>query len=138
MGIVEAIIDRVACAALATTALVTGHAGTMCGGAPAALTASGLVTGFTESGTGNHVFLGIPYADSTAGQNRWKAPHSPATAWGPVRVFNATQYGSTCAQAGISSSLASQSEDCLNLNIWAPANGTKLPVSITSLCRAHH
>ncbi|KAL1625752.1 hypothetical protein SLS54_003224 [Diplodia seriata] len=127
MGIVEALIDTAACAVLATAAIVTGHAGTTCEGAPAALTSSGLVTGAIENGTGNHVFLGIPYADSTAGQNRWKPPHSPATSWG---LFNATEYGSTCAQAGISSSLAAQGEDCLNLNIWAPAHGRHLPVFV--------
>lgn len=144
MGFFDAFIDAATCAVLATSAIVHGKAGTTCDGVPAALTSSGIVTGFTENGTGNHVFLGIPFADSTAGGNRWKPPVSPAKTWG---ILNATEYGSTCAQAGISSSLAAQGEDCLNLNIWTPAKGTNLPVSIPSprprmlhsvTCGGHH
>lgn len=37
--------------------------------APTAFTAQGTVNGFTDA-NGNSVFLGIPYAASTAGQNR--------------------------------------------------------------------
>lgn len=127
MGIVDQLLDSAACLALATSAIVTGQAGTACDGIPTALTSSGLVQGSIENGTGNHVYLGIPYADSTAAGNRWKAPVSPPTSWG---LLNATEYGSTCAQASVSSSLAPQGEDCLNLNIWTPANGQNLPVSL--------
>ncbi|GME60539.1 Carboxylesterase type B [Neofusicoccum parvum] len=127
MGIVDQLLDSAACLALATSAIVTGQAGTACDGIPTALTSSGLVQGSIENGTGNHVYLGIPYADSTAAGNRWKAPVSPPTSWG---LLNATEYGSTCAQASVSSSLAPQGEDCLNLNIWTPANGQNLPVFV--------
>ena len=82
MGFFDAFIDAATCAVLATSAIVHGKAGTTCDGVPAALTSSGIVTGFTENGTGNHVFLGIPFADSTAGGNRWKPPVSPAKTWG--------------------------------------------------------
>lgn len=37
--------------------------------APTAFTAQGTVNGFTDA-NGNSVFLGIPYAASTAGDNR--------------------------------------------------------------------
>lgn len=127
MGIVDALIDTAACLTLATSAIVTGQAGNTCDSVPTALTSSGLVQGFTEDGTGNYVYLGIPFADSTADGNRWKPPLSPATSWD---LFNATEYGSTCAQASVSSTLTAQGEDCLNLNIWTPANGTNLPVFV--------
>ncbi|EKG18823.1 Carboxylesterase type B [Macrophomina phaseolina MS6] len=127
MGIVDALADSAACLTLATSAIVTAQAGNTCDGVPTALTSSGLVQGFTEDTTGNHVFLGIPFADSTAGGNRWKPPVSPATSWD---LFNATEYGSTCAQASVSSTLAPQGEDCLNLNVWTPATGTNLPVFV--------
>ena len=37
-------------------------------------------------------------------------------------MFNATEYGATCPQAISGTSYTQQDEDCLNLNIWAPAS----------------
>ena len=42
-------------------------------------------------------FLGIPFAASTAGANRWKPP-APVAPWGPDPLF-ATKLGPACAQA---------------------------------------
>lgn len=42
-------------------------------------------------------FLGIPFAASTAGANRWKPP-VPIAPWGPDPLF-ATKLGPACAQA---------------------------------------
>ncbi len=76
-------------------------------------TLNGLVQG-TVSGT-SCVFLGIPFAASTANQNRWKPPQ-PATSWSPG-ILSATTLPPNCAS--LSAAGAPQgSEDCLKLNVW--------------------
>lgn len=96
-------------------------------------TTSGLILGFTDTTTvaNNtlHKWLGVPYAADTSGQNRWRPPQ-------PVRVplnhtaFNASAYGPACLQgrADGGNGTSIQSEDCLSINIIAPANATDLPV----------
>lgn len=60
---------------------------------------------------------------------RWKKPQDlPIPANGTAVVVNATAYGPTCPQAIRGDSYSRQDEDCLNLNVWAPAEGAKLPV----------
>ena len=81
------------------------------------------------------VFRGIPYADDTGGSNRWKPPLKPSNYSG---LLDATEFGANCPQTDISPSIFSSpntniSEDCLNLNIWRPANastGDNLPVFV--------
>eukprot|EP01062_Namystynia_karyoxenos_P078992 TRINITY_DN8239_c0_g1_i1.p1 TRINITY_DN8239_c0_g1~~TRINITY_DN8239_c0_g1_i1.p1 ORF type:complete len:548 (+),score=139.42 TRINITY_DN8239_c0_g1_i1:74-1717(+) len=72
-------------------------------------------------------YLNIPYAEPPVGPRRFRLAE-PAGAWEGVR--DATQPGPACVQRN--STLLKlhvrQSEDCLQLNIWAPANATKLPV----------
>ncbi|KAG9844047.1 acetylcholinesterase precursor, partial [Aureobasidium melanogenum] len=48
------------------------------------------------------------------------------------QVINATAYGPTCPQAISTTPYSRQDEDCLNLNVWAPANATgkSLPVFV--------
>ncbi|KAF2020341.1 acetylcholinesterase precursor [Aaosphaeria arxii CBS 175.79] len=87
-----------------------------------------VIEGFRDTHE-NSVFLGIPFADTTGGQNRWKAPQNVPKAQ-PGTVFNASQYGPTCPQAISGTLFSQQSEDCLNLNIWAPSSGSKLPVFV--------
>jgi carboxylesterase type B len=60
---------------------------------------------------------------------RWRAPQ-PIPPTKPGTVFNATQYGATCPQAISGTLYTQQNEDCLNLNVWAPAKGSNLPVFI--------
>ncbi|KAF2111416.1 Alpha/Beta hydrolase protein [Lophiotrema nucula] len=48
-------------------------------------------------------------------------------------VINATSYGPTCPQAISSTLYSQQDEDCLNLNVWAPASDKKLPVHISMI-----
>lgn len=45
-------------------------------------------------------------------------------------MFNATHYGATCPQAISGTLYTQQDEDCLNLNVWAPAEGANLPVFV--------
>lgn len=68
------------------------------------------------------VFKGIPYAAAPVGRLRWKAPQ-PVTPWNVVR--SATDFADDCIQnkAEWDPARSSQkmSEDCLGINIWAPA-----------------
>ena len=77
-------------------------------------------------------FLGLPYAAPPVGDLRWKAPQ-PAAKWKGDR--DATKFGAHCAQGRVFDDMVFQdagpSEDCLFLNVYAPANATdksKLPV----------
>ena len=88
-------------------------------------TASGLVTGVPAALDGITVYKGIPYAASTAGPNRWRAPQ-PAPSWKGVRA--ADTWGAACPQpvTGIAADkLPPLSEDCLNLNVWTGAAGSR-------------
>jgi para-nitrobenzyl esterase len=71
------------------------------------------------AGADIHVFKGIPYAAPPLGALRWRPPQ-PVTPWQGVR--DATQYGADCMQKVRTRSQApAVSEDCLTLNVWAPA-----------------
>src|SRR2546430_2139864 len=73
--------------------------------------------------------LGVPYAVPPVGVLRWQAPR-PAPPWSGVRA--ATAFGPHCAQPATPFGQASMSEDCLYLNVFAPAGrGTgRLPVMV--------
>ncbi|THW82438.1 carboxylesterase [Aureobasidium pullulans] len=88
----------------------------------------GTVKGFADA-SGNSVFLGIPFAETTGGENRWKAP-IPKSKLKKGDVITATAYGPTCPQAISNDAYSRQDEDCLNLNVWAPAEGKDLPVFV--------
>jgi len=81
------------------------------GDRPTALTESGVVVG-RRTGTMNE-FLGIPYAAPPVGALRWRPPKRYG--FFPGHIFQATQFGSECAQPG-----GSDSEDCLFLNVFTP------------------
>jgi len=80
-------------------------------------------------------FKGIPYAQPPLGPLRWQPPRALAPA--PV-LRGATEYGPACPQSALSGDTlniaapANQSEDCLKLNIWTPAQRAtaKLPVMV--------
>lgn len=82
---------------------------------------------------GLRVFKGIPYAASPVGERRW-APPAEASKWEGVR--DAADFGPACIQpiprAGsiYASPLKAMSEDCLSLNIWAPAKAKAAPVLV--------
>ncbi|PWY75063.1 alpha/beta-hydrolase [Aspergillus heteromorphus CBS 117.55] len=77
------------------------------------------------------VWKNIPFAATTGGQNRWKAPQ-PASGWNGTR--DAKSFGNVCPSATSGDNDYTIDEDCLNLNIWSPANSTdaKLPVVMWS------
>jgi para-nitrobenzyl esterase len=73
-------------------------------------------------------FLGIPYAGTTAGANRWKPPQPRAT-WAPS-VINATTGSPQCANAVQPAGTPRGSEDCLFLNIWTRGLGPVQPAPV--------
>ncbi|KAI6758503.1 hypothetical protein HG530_010743 [Fusarium avenaceum] len=93
---------------------------------PRAAVPQGTVEGFRDEHC-NAVYLGVPFAASTGGQNRWKAPQDLPKS---RNVFRAKAYGPTCPQAISRDPFTRQDEDCLNLNIWAPTRGKNLPVFV--------
>lgn len=99
--------------------------------APTVKTASGLLRGTIEDGVA--VFKGIPYAAPPIGANRWRQPQ-PVSSWKGIRT--ADKFCADCPQAGWPRGTGmsqNSSEDCLFLNIWAPANAgekSKLPVMV--------
>jgi para-nitrobenzyl esterase len=77
-----------------------------------------------------NVFKGIPYAAPPVGPLRWRPPQ-PVTPWPDVR--EAMQFGSDLPQAPDPRLRApAQSEDCLYVNVWAPAGAAagSLPVMV--------
>jgi para-nitrobenzyl esterase len=95
-------------------------------------TAQGKVQGKTINDGKVKAFLGLPYAAPPVGDLRWKAPQPPAK-WKDER--DATKFGAHCAQGRVFEDMVFQdagpSEDCLFLNVYAPADSTdksKLPV----------
>jgi para-nitrobenzyl esterase len=77
------------------------------------------------------VFKGIPYARPPVGALRWKPPQ-PLSRWQGLR--RTTEFGPACFQPSntfVSVYLEKpmpMSEDCLTLNIWAPADAHDAPV----------
>jgi para-nitrobenzyl esterase len=90
-------------------------------------TADGKVHGKLINDGKVSAYLGIPYAAPPVGKLRWQAPQ-PVLSWNSV--FDATKYGHRCGQnSGTPGD--SGSEDCLTLNVYAPArkpHNAKLPV----------
>ncbi len=85
---------------------------------------------------GAKIWRGLPYAASTAGDNRWRPPQ-PAPRWEGVR--EAVRFAERCAQLtnefdakeGLKPGLVIGSEDCLALDVYAPSgNHESLPVMV--------
>lgn len=86
---------------------------------------SGPICGLSVNGTNE--WFGIPYAAPPVAALRWQPPQPPSP-W--TTTLQATQFGSECAQSFFSPTV-SGSEDCLFVNVWAPADGsTGLPVLV--------
>jgi para-nitrobenzyl esterase len=74
----------------------------------------------------------LPYAAAPVGDLRWKAPQPPVKWKG---THDATKFGAHCAQGSVFADMifldGEGSEDCLFLNVYAPADAkptSKLPV----------
>jgi para-nitrobenzyl esterase len=98
---------------------------------PAARVAQGRLAGVSESGL--NIFRGIPYARPPVGALRWRPP-APAAPWAGVR--DAAAFGPSCMQPLLpegsfyADNPAAMSEDCLTLNVWAPAGARRRPVIV--------
>jgi len=118
--------------ALAIAGLTLGLSAPVHGDGLKVKTEQGKVQGKTINDGKVKAFLGLPYAAPPVGELRWKAPQAPAK-WKGVR--DASKYGAHCIQGRVFSDMVFQdagpSEDCLFLNVYAPAEAKsnhKLPV----------
>ncbi|MGA8036819.1 MAG: carboxylesterase/lipase family protein [Candidatus Acidiferrales bacterium] len=107
--------------------------------APVVETSSGKVRGYVRKGI--YTFKGIPYADTTAGANRFMAPQKPKP-WTGIR--SSMQFGEVCPQPPrfgwhndeeawlFSWNDGVPGEDCLRVNLWTPGinDGKKRPVMV--------
>jgi para-nitrobenzyl esterase len=92
---------------------------------------SGVLVGQVENGI--NVFRGVPFAKPPVGALRWKAPQKPDQ-WPGERAAIANE--APCPQpvnpdyktANGGGVIGVQSEDCLYLTVYAPANASKAPV----------
>ena len=118
---------------LAAGLLVAGAASAAAQGGSAAVTLAadtpvavtgGLVKGAEAAVAGVVAFKGIPFAAPPVGDLRWRPP-AAVVPWDGVR--DAGEAGAICVQGGGQG--VDQSEDCLFLNVWAPAETAEpLPV----------
>jgi para-nitrobenzyl esterase len=96
------------------------------GGGPVVRSEAGALKGVRSDGVDS--FLGVPYAAPPVGALRWRAPR-PAASWKGVR--DAAAYGNRCPALASTNGPASDTEDCLYLNVQRPATarpGERLPV----------
>jgi len=112
--------------------LVLGLAGRASAEPALAKIDSGPLVGSAESGVA--VYKGIPFAAPPVGELRWAPPQSPAR-WTAPRP--ADRFGSVCTQplragGGPNGGGVAEkgSEDCLFLNVWAPAKARHAPVMV--------
>ena len=111
-------MDAASASPPASDAVVSTHAGRLQG---------------ADVGDGIRAYLGIPYARPPLGALRWKAPE-PASPWQDTRA--ARDFSPACMQPASpwdpTAEPVPQSEDCLYLNVWTPAqtSSARLPVMV--------
>jgi para-nitrobenzyl esterase len=95
--------------------------------APVVRTGSGPVQGMVRDGAVQ--YLGLPFAKPPVGPLRWRPPETPEP-WTAVR--QATSFGPSCPQGHDIGDFAkpSETEDCLYLNVYAPATKSSKPRAV--------
>jgi len=118
--------------ALMISALVPGWSALAHADSLSVKTEQGKVSGKLINAGKVKAFLGLPYAAAPVGDLRWKAPQPPVKWKG---THDATKFGAHCAQGSVFADMifldGEGSEDCLFLNVYAPADAkptSKLPV----------
>jgi para-nitrobenzyl esterase len=105
----------------ATFASTPSKAASAKAGAPHVTLSTGELEGSSDA-NGVRSFKGIPYAEPPVGDLRWREPQ-PVKPWSGVR--SARAFGNTPMQRKIWDDIIfrskTMSEDCLYLNVWAPA-----------------
>ncbi len=116
----------VVAAANAAVATATAAAPTLLGDPALVQTEYGPVLGIVNMTSDFRAFRGVPFAASTGGAGRFRAPQAPQP-W--ISARNASAYGPGCFQTLHNPDVPSVlSEDCLNINVWTP-----LPTSAPEL-----
>jgi para-nitrobenzyl esterase len=94
---------------------------------PVVATTAGELRGVVDGGLVR--FQGVPYAAAPTGDRRWSPPQ-PVEAWSGIR--DATEPAPICVQPEAPDMPAAlpQSEDCLTVNVTAPADAEDLPVLV--------
>ncbi|KAI1768600.1 carboxylesterase family protein [Hypoxylon sp. FL1150] len=84
--------------------------------------------GFYDPASNQNIYRGIRYAAPPTGKRRWQLPEAPAQ--NRSQVITAVNYSPQCPQVDVLIDVLSGDEDCLFLNVEAPANRTGLPVMV--------
>lgn len=107
---------------------------------PGALAQDPVVGTLNGSYSGTHlpqlqqdIFLGIPYAQDTSGENRFRVPQTLNSTWTGTR--DAKQYSNICPDFAPDEAamLYGMSENCLSINVIRPAGipeDAQLPVTV--------
>lgn len=97
---------------------------------PAVKVLNGSYSGLYLPTFNQDLFLGIPYAMSTTGQNRFRIPQSLNETWHGLR--DAKQYSQACPDQDPADELYGMGEDCLSINVVRPAGceDVTLPVVV--------
>ncbi|KAF2136558.1 uncharacterized protein K452DRAFT_279764 [Aplosporella prunicola CBS 121167] len=99
---------------------------------PVVAVRNGSYTGLHLPQFNQDLFLGMPYAQGTGGDNRFRIPQSLNESWTGTRF--AQGYGNACPDADVENdSLYGMSENCLNINVVRPAetdDSALLPVLV--------
>lgn len=88
-------------------------------------TTAGPVVGTESSEEGVNVWYTIPYG---ASPERFRPPVAPATWSEPLDATTVPDMSHTCAQWDMGQGRFEGTEDCLNLNVFAPKDATNAPV----------
>jgi para-nitrobenzyl esterase len=122
------ILRTVSLPLLSLVGLPAGYAGAAApSGPPAVQVSGGKVQGVLTADGKVVAYKGIPFAAPPVEELRWKPPQ-PAGRW--KGVLQAREFGAHCIQAGSYPDMVfhdpGASENCLTLNVWAPAGAKPL------------